>query len=275
MITTNQIYIAKMRSVYLTLAIMLIAGIVSAIPEWEIDRNDPYLNEKLLNGSIVVDPPESHKRQSTLIASLCMDKNLQTCNAYQLTTTTTSIPVIVTGSPYGISSAQLYDRGYVLVLYRNANYQGETRVFRTTYPINNMADQGDFNDVTGSARIIYYGTLLYGVNLWEDSNFGARVSYVLPGNYGIMDGSGATLCPFVGQPCVSSLSIRADKLSSFEVMPGIKLELWKNANFQGNTAGNYAGPFPQYSVPYPVPWSSMSGSGMGNDEVSSFKVSVW
>lgn len=69
------------------------------------------------------------------------------------------------------------------------------------------------------------------------------------------------------------LSIREDKLSSFEVMPGIKLELWKN---QGYT-GTYGGPYPPYSLPYSYYCPNMNScaSTIGHDTVSSFKVTAW
>lgn len=258
------------RFAFVSLAIMLIAGIVAAIPESEVDRSDPYLFQKIINGTIVIDPPASHKRQSTTIATLCSGRNLGSC-IYPLTTTSSSIPVIPTQNAVGVSSGQLYDRNYALVLYRYTNFAGETRVFRTTFPINNMADQGDFEDLTGSAKIVYLGSLFYGVNLWEGSDYSLRVSYVVPGTYVIMDNSGASVCTIEG--CANSLSIRGDKLSSFEVMPGIKLELWRHSGL----SGTYGGPFPPYSLTYSYYCPNMNNcaSNLGHDSVSSFKVTVW
>lgn len=247
----------------IALAIVLIAGYARAIPETELDWNDRYLINKIINGSIVVDIPESKKRQGGTVAILCDSENVGclTSGNSILFQANTGVPLI---SNFGVSSARLFDDNYVLILYSGAGYTGEARVFRTKKPINKMADQGNFNDKAKSARVIYAGPIGCSANLWEGPNFSRRVEYVTCGSYTQMAGSAA-----YAPDGFQGISIGDNTLSSFEVAPLRSLQLFTDTNF-GGTASGYQPWISQAGVYYEVAQVNVANCGIAENTLSSF-----
>lgn len=245
----------------LLIALLAFIVVARAIPESEVDYSDPDLLGKIIRRELVIDPPEEHRRSIVGgIAALWTSENNVGDPKYTLNIYNTSIDIIPPSD--GISSVWLYNLNYILVLYKSFYLQSEVRTFRTTKPIQKLADQGDFNDDTRSAAIYYIGPQLYGVNLWEGPNFSRRVEYAtnIPGLYTQMSGSGCNGC----------LSIGSDTLSSFEVMPNVQLYIYQHTNYGGTAAG----PFPaalQQSI-FEIPRMNSSSTILGENQVSSFKV---
>lgn len=252
------------RSVIIIVALFVLAVAVRAIPESELNYNDPHLIEKIVNGSIVVDVPESRKRQSGVIASFYMSANLGSKMNDDLTATTTQRTGgdFVNVSPYGVSSVQLFDQNYLLVLYGAANYAGSYVVIRTLQPINDLANYA-FNDATLSVKIIYMGAITHSVTLFEDGNLSGRSAYITAGSY-----SDITTAGYSG---TSFNQVRNDKVSSAEVYPDTVLRLYSDGGFSGTLSP--ALPSGSGSSTTTV-YNSMSAASFCNDCASSVTVAA-
>lgn len=204
--------------------IALLSVTVIAIPSSELDYSDPYLMEKIINGSIVVDMPEQHKRQLTPMVRMYRDVDLQGPYVdyfalYAENNYTLSLPNY-------FSSLQLYSTDYVVIVYANTYCNpGSYRSFRTTKPIVNLGDQDSFNDQAKCIIIRYMGPIRNSVTMFEGNNFTGRATYLPLGNYPGITYSG------------SPPQARADQLSSIEIYPNTKVMLYENSDGTGQTAG--------------------------------------
>lgn len=247
--------LAMSRSIIIIAILFVLAVAVRAIPESKLDYSDPHLIDKIVNGTIVVDIPAEHrnKRQST-IATLAINSGLGSPNIY-FSTSSMGATTIPTGSPYGVSSVQLYDQNYILVLYGAQNYAGSYLVFRTLQLINDLSDYS-FNDQTASAQIIYMGACTHSATLFENANLGGRSAYVTLGNYPDISKAG-----WSGN---SYNQVRNDKLSSFEGYANTNVQLFSDGTYGGTS---YGGP------PFiPGAINTFTGTGFCNDCASSVKI---
>ena len=252
---------------FVVFALCLLVNGVAAIHHSQLNYSDPELLTKLINGSIVVDIPPEHKRQSTTIADIYIDTNL---NSYYISITTGTPGLMLSGifggsTGFGVSSVHLVDDNYMLVLWSSLGCQPpagggsyQVRYFRTLYPINKLADQDNFNDQTQCAQAIYMGPRVNGATLFEDSNFGARATYILPNSVPVI--------PTTPNSSMYPPILRANKLSSMEIYPGVQIRMWANQNYGGQASGYW----PTAVIPYMSPVASVTSIGFCNDCLDSY-----
>jgi Beta/Gamma crystallin len=111
------------------------------------------------------------------------------------------------------SSLQLFDSNYTVTLYDGANYTGQSITFRYPQQISNLQDYG-FNDKTSSIKCELASP--YFVILYKDANGQGKSSYLTIGSYSSL-----------------SNSIGNDIVSSVLLTPGMRVALYKDANFGG------------------------------------------
>ena len=109
-----------------------------------------------------------------------------------------------------LSSLQVPD-GLIVTLFADAGFQGVTRTFTADTAFVGQ----DFNDVTSSIRI---GNVTDAITIYQDAYFGGASQLMTPGLYDM-----------------NSLQIGNDQLSSIKIPLGLRVTLFADENFKGNT----------------------------------------
>jgi hypothetical protein len=176
----------------------------------------PWHNETLIR----------EKRQASVVASFWTDSDLSG-NHVNILTNALEIPnlSLVLGNFYNsISSIHVINLDYVVTVYTGIGFTGTSWAFRSTAPVNNLAQYGindQIKSIKGVLGQTWTGPWTGAVVLFEDSNYGGKSIYVEGGSYG----------PLTTAAYNGAGNFGNDKLSSAIIFPATSAQFFQNADF--------------------------------------------